>query len=966
VPHLSKTLTLIAILVVIQLPGTGQAADPSLRWRTITTPNFYVHYYRSDRHNERKVAQQVARAAETAHARLVPLWRHRPASRVHIVVTDDTDGANGSAQIVPMNVIRVFVTGPDPRGSLNDYDNWIYGLLLHEYSHILHIDNISGIARFVNMILGKSWAPNQVQPRWITEGFAVYGETSRSAGGRGRGTIYDMYLRAAVLEKRLLRIDQISSSTRLYPRGTVPYLYGARFIKYVVDRYGEARLGKISSDYGGAAIPYAINRVAKRVLGRSFVELYGDFRKHLQRRYALQAAAARRRGLTTFRKLTNDGWSCDSPRLSRDGKELVFADSDGHSHGAYKILDLRSGKIGERYEAYGGSGVGFTPDGRYLVHGQSAPWRTVYGYNDIYVRERSTGKSRRLTTGLRAKDPAVSPDGSKVAFVTNELGTTSLALIPFDGGKHRMLLKSASGDQISTPRWSPDGQRLVFSRWREGGHRDIQLLDLASGRVRAITADRAIDLDPVFSPDGTKIYFSSDRTGIYNVFVHELASRELQQVTNVLGGAFTPVVSRDSQSLYYVGYSARGFDLHAMPLRPVAFKKALPYVNDRPKPTKLDQPKEPYPEAPYSPLPTVYPRSWALAWGSDADGTQLGFELIGGDVVGRHRYAISTSVHTVHGRPSYALSYLYNRLWPSLRFNNSRFEGPRGGVLIDGKKSVYIEENYGFGVSIGLPVLRVPEHSGDITLGYALNWFRDADETSVVVMPGELTPRLPEVGVLAGATLRLSYRSTQRYAYSISTERGRAISLALRIDHPRLGSDFESTQLTYSWAEYIDLPWADEHVLALRLGGGVAAGNLKRRGIFFVGGFPEQDLLRSLLLDHTRLGGVHLRGYAPGVVYGDQYHLLNVEYRLPLFDIERGLSTLPLYLTHVHAAVFVDAGNAFFGDPVIEDFKVGVGAELLVEAVVGHILPATFRVGYARGLMDPGGNEFHFLLGNKF
>ena len=136
-------------------------------------------------------------------------------------------------------------------------------------------------------------------------------------------------------------------------------------------------------------------------------------------------------------------------------------------------------------------------------------------------------------------------------------------------------------------------------------------------------------------------------------------------------------------------------------------------------------------------------------------------------------------------------------------------------------------------------------------------------------------------------------------------------------------------------------------------------------GIFFIGGFPEQDLLRAVF-DSTRIGGVYLRGYPPGVVFGDQYHLFNLEYRMPLFEIEKGVLSLPIYFNYIHLAAFADVGNAFFNDLKWDELKVGVGAELLLELVVGYYLPTTFRVGYARGLMDQGGNQFHFLLGYPF
>lgn len=960
-----------ALLAVVLSTLAGSQAsgdDPSLRWRTITTPHFYVHYYISDRQDETEVGRRIARACERAHATLAPMLKHSPSTRTHVVVTDNTDGANGSAQIVPMNIIRLYVTGPTSLNALNDYDDWFYGLILHEYTHILHIDTIHGVARVVNAVLGKTWAPNQIQPRWFIEGLAVYFETKRSAGGRNRSSIFDMYLRMAVLEGRLLEMDQITSNTRYFPQGTVPYLYGARFVEYLAQRYGEQKLTQISHAYGGTLVPYSINRVARRVLGKTYVELYAKFKEHLRRRYALQRAMVERRGLTPFRKITDHGESCGSPRFSADGRELVFVDTDGRSQMAIKVLDVESGKIKEQFDSFGGNGVGFTPDGQYLVYGQSSIWHTFYSFQDIFVRQRRTGQVRRLTSGLRARDPAVSPDGRTVAFVTSELGTMSLARIPFEGGAHEVLYRGEKSDQIFTPRWSPDGRKLVYSRWRLGGDRDIYVMDLATRRSTRITSDRALDSDPMFSADGDRIYFSSDRTGIYNVFCHDLQSGQLRQVSNVLGGAFLPAVSPDEKSVYYVGFWSKGFDLHAMKLDRAKLPPALPYVSDRPAPTTPSYgpgaTSTQYPDAPYSPLPTILPRAWSFNLGSDAFGTRLGLEFQGGDVVGRHSYAMVASASVTHGQPSYSLAYAYTRFWPSVRLDTSRYEGARGGVVIDGEKATYVEENYGFGASLGLPVLRVPNHAGDVSVGYRFNWFRDADDTQVLVTPGTISPRLPEVGILAGLSVGLSYRSVERYAYSISAEKGRIISVGLRVDHPSLGSDYQSTQVTYGWTEYIDMPWED-HVLALRLGGGVAAGDLSRRGVFFIGGFPEQDLLQAVI-DSTRMGGVYLRGYPPGLVYGDQFHLFNVEYRLPLFNIEKGILSLPLYFNYVHAAAFVDCGNAFFDELKPEELRVGVGAELLLELVLGYYLPTTFRVGYARGLMDGGGNEFHFLLGNPF
>src|SRR5206468_751327 len=106
------------------------------------------------------------------------------------------------------------------------------------------------------------------------------------------------------------------------------------------------------------------------------------------------------------------------------------------------------------------------------------------------------------------------------------------------GATPRPLWKGARFDQAYAPAWSPDGRRVAFGAWRTHGYRDIVVVDADGGHPAEITHDRAIEGDPVWSPDGRWLYFTSDRTGITNVFAYELATGALWQVTNVVGGAF--------------------------------------------------------------------------------------------------------------------------------------------------------------------------------------------------------------------------------------------------------------------------------------------------------------------------------------------------------------------------------------------------------------------------------------------
>jgi hypothetical protein len=98
-----------------------------------------------------------------------------------------------------------------------------------------------------------------------------------------------------------------------------------------------------------------------------------------------------------------------------------------------------------------------------------------------------------------------------------------------------------------------------------------------------------------------------------------------------------------------------------------------------------------------------------------------------------------------------------------------------------------------------------------------------------------------------------------------------------------------------------------------------------------------------------------LRGYPSFAFSGPQYHLFNAEYRFPILNLDRGLSTLPLFLQRFSGNVFADYGGAFYDldpDRWHEQFHLGVGAELWIDFTFGYVVPANLRVGHARGVAD--------------
>ena len=111
--------------------------------------------------------------------------------------------------------------------------------------------------------------------------------------------------------------------------------------------------------------------------------------------------------------------------------------------------------------------------------------------------------------------------------------------------------------------------------------------------------------------------------------------------------------------------------------------------------------------------------------------------------------------------------------------------------------------------------------------------------------------------------------------------------------------------------------------------GGISVGDHFRASIG-LGGFQQQDLVRALFYQRHQCC-LFLRGYPVSYLQGNQYHLLSTEYRTPLWLIERGYSTFPLYLRQVLTwpCSYRTSATPFNGDISRHGWRTGVGGELL-------------------------------------
>ena len=158
-----------------------------------------------------------------------------------------------------------------------------------------------------------------------------------------------------------------------------------------------------------------------------------------------------------------------------------------------------------------------SPNGRYVAFLSE---RDIFNIN-LFIADTQTGEVVEELQGPAA-DPHFdalrfinsagtwSPDGNRFAFIAFDEGDNEIAIWNVEEGEITRRFSVQNVTAMRNPSWSPDGQSIAFSGM-DGGISDLYVLDLQSRNVRQLTDDRYADLQPTWSPDGRRLAFVTDR-----------------------------------------------------------------------------------------------------------------------------------------------------------------------------------------------------------------------------------------------------------------------------------------------------------------------------------------------------------------------------------------------------------------------------------------------------------------------
>lgn len=924
----------VAACAGIALSGAARAVPaqvpPHAAWRTIETPRFRVTYTAELEGMARRAAASAESAYTVLAAHLAP-----PRGRIDIVVSDHVDISNGTATAFPTNRIVLFANPPITSGALRFVDDPVELLVFHELMHVFHLDRVRGIWRLGQRVFGRSpyLFPNAYQPSWLLEGMAVWHESRHTGSGRLVGSEHRMIARAAALAQAVPRLDQLSLANPRFPYAYSAYAYGSLFVDHLARTYGDTALRRFVEAQSRNIIPMWLDAPARRAFGRSLTRLYRDWTQSL-----LDSMPSVAPEMPGWRDVTVHGAYASQPRWADDSTVLYGGTSGRETYGVYELSlgsRIARRRIARRHTESPNVRLA---DGS-LLYAQleyDGPYRIR---SDLYV-DRARGGTTRLTRNARLSMPDARRDGLIVAMQTVP-GAVRLALVPPDGRTITPI--TGTSDTGSTPaaveqhwaepRWSPDGRHIAAIRWRYGGRSELVVVDSAGSSLAVLFGARAVIATPSWSSDGRWVYFSSDHSGVTNLYRAAFDAgtgagigagagvgegmRKVERLSNAATGLFEPEPSPDGTRMAAVVFRADGYHVGVAPLPEAGLRvtsadgAATGAAQGSGSPATLTAPRS----RRYSPWSTLLPRYW-LPFVEPAldEGTRIGAYTSGEDLVGRHAYQALLFVPTDNSGITGSLHYRNARLGQPLVELAASQDWSNFGCIVDqaqpGECAGTLRRRIR-DASAGLLVLRPRIRTYSYASLSAGLETRDY-ATHPATLLGALDPVYGGVYHYPRLVLAGGWSNTQHPPLAISAEDGFSVAATSRWRW-RSGDPSPATHSvvgTVAGYKSLDLPGFGHHALALR----VAAGGSDNRGTGYleIGGVSggTLDVLPGYTVgEGRRTFGV--RGFPGASLLGIRALGATAEYRAPLVLPGRGLGTLPLFLDRTSITVFGDAASAW-------------------------------------------------------
>lgn len=992
---------------------------PDKRWRVLPLESFDLVY---DAEN-----QQLAEIYAERLKALTPIYRDYwvtiPPKTV-FVLNDRTDLTNGYATFLPYNLIMIFPVVPGPQESIGEYHDWAWEISVHEYTHILEFSQRRGVVWGLSYLFGSIMTPNTLMPRWSLEGAAVDHETRFSKGGRLRskmqaGTLRSLERAGRLESLRQAEINEFAITT--WPYGARPYLYGSLLWSDWIHTHGPRAVRDVHHNTGGR-VPFLLDGAFEPVFeGRGMVEMFEVTKAKMIENARREVEILNAVPLTNGAKVDPEMRESLSPAMSPDGLKLAYIAKGPPLRRRVQVLvrprtdvtfdpshriqwfgkefdqslpsgspiprgtGLRHGPDGGDHGPDGEDGppggnitrISWHPSSNSFIFDQVLERNRFQEISDIWSFDLVKGKAERLTTEARAREPAYSPDGARIAFTQIVPGRTDLAILSLDTKEIKRVFEAPPQGRVSYPIWL-DPRHVLFSV-RSEGREQVLKLNIDTGVSEKVLNEWA---DPQFlSFENDRILFTSTQNGVRNLYRADPALRDVRPVTHVVSHVLGSTYDRWLNRYYYTELTDEAFQLKSADdaeaaRLPAALPRVGSYWGDRyadytlpftsgkvadapaaadaravPAPGHLGA-AEPLAQAPavdnqsgeaaavavteasgislasqsreYSPYGYLWPRYWLpfVAW--DDRGVYVSAQTSGSDPLGKHAYSLQAQYDSAIDRGTYILSYRNQTHWP----------------MID-------VVSYDYSLQLATP----GQYSRTQLNFIGANWELERFSPDWVVGVGVGSSQREKFGQSSKRTypiLQTAYRNAFQSGDQISPESGWQGAFNLSFPHDSdLDRNFAVAEAsgTYYFSRWLPR----RHAISLSAQARSSDEPASRIE------YMEQSI-SSQTTNNTPFARYLNRGYASGSFLGRNILGVNLEYRFPWGRLDAGPDGYPIYVHRAHLAVVADLtvvdGYVFDEKslPMVYRRAEGLGfgsygAELRYDLNIGYHIPMQIGLG---------------------
>ncbi|PIE41797.1 MAG: hypothetical protein CSA49_01675 [Gammaproteobacteria bacterium] len=955
-----SALLLMACSARAHLPADVNigSPEPFENWKTLETAHFRINF--QARHLA--FAQRMAAIAENVYDKTTRWMAWHPRDVTEIIINDTFDESNGGASPLPYN--RFFISMNAPiEGQLVDNSPWMELVFTHEFIHILHLDQASGLPDQLRRIFGRVFFsfPQIFSPKWLTEGLAVYGETDKAAGfGRGRGAMYAGMMRAEVIKgmRSLTQLSYQGYHGTDWPLGQV-YLYGYYFFEFVEAEYGQQTLNAYVKNWNNNLIPWRLDSRSKEVFGVSAETLWSQFQTYTNKKFQPTIAKIKANGVQPSQAIAVKPVVNANPVWMPDG-DMYFYHNNGHDHARIELRKA-DGSLKTVTQVKGFSMFDVHAK-KGLLLSRAAICDNTRLYTDLYIQAPGQTEWRRITECGRYPRAFWSPDGKFIVAVKVGDGQTSLVLLDLAGKELALLDKLGLGEAIGHFHWAGNGRAVVAAIKREKTGWNLEEYDLYKRTWKPLTHNQHIEYHPTYSADGKSIYFVSDQGNALNIRRLDRATGKITTLTNTLTAILDFSPNQTGDAFRAVEYTAEGLVINEVQINQTfATYNARVDVQQQPEqapavasfsnsadydPSAFSSVKN------YSPWDSLQPRSWWAWWTIDgANNGSVQLVMDGSDALNFHYWQAAPQFYYDKKLWGGEFAYtFYNRLTllASRKVDIEQEEDIDNNLFEEWDR----EDRY-------QAIYSQPINSLETRMQMNVGIAQERVERTFEINGNKTDGENNLLGIL------FNWNNTDSFLHSISPENGRDVTLTVEKYSVFGGGINNGFVSALDWREFISLP--NNHVLGMRFVYAKSDGGDTEKTLKIGGNFDNYSSLAATI--GFGVDKYMLRGYSDNApqLQGDTVNVNTLEWRIPMSEWFDGLMLPPLGFGKSSLTLFMDTGAAWFNADG-KDYYSSLGFEINPQLLIGYDTFAfTASIGIAHGLDNElGGTEAYFRLLTSF